>query len=39
MKVPIMDDDSTVLKSCQGILEPEGFEVCLVPEPLASPKL
>jgi DNA-binding NtrC family response regulator len=30
MRILVVDDDPTVLKSCQRVLEPEGFDVCLV---------
>lgn len=31
MRILVVDDDPTVLKSCHRVLEPEGFEVRLVP--------
>lgn len=31
MRIMVVDDDPTVLKSCGRVLEPEGFEVRLVP--------
>lgn len=31
MRILVVDDDPTVLKSCRRILEPEGFEVHVVP--------
>ena len=39
MKVLVVDDDPTVLKSCQRVLEPEGFEVYLVPKPFTPAEL
>ena len=31
IRILVVDDDQTVLKSCQRILEPEGFDVYLAP--------
>jgi DNA-binding response OmpR family regulator len=31
MRILVVDDDPTVLKSCQRVLEAEGFDVYLVP--------
>jgi DNA-binding NtrC family response regulator len=31
MRILVVDDDPTVLKSCQRVLEPEGFDIYLVP--------
>jgi DNA-binding NtrC family response regulator len=31
MRILVVDDDPTVLKSCRRVLEPEGFDVYLVP--------
>ena len=39
MKILVVDDDSTVLKSCQRVLEPEGLEVYRVPKPFTPAEL
>ena len=39
MKLLVVDDDPTVLKSCQRVLEPEGFEVYPVPKPFTPAEL
>jgi len=39
MKALVVDDGPTVLKSCQRVLEPEGFDVYLVPKPFTPAEL